>query len=61
MVTVFPDSNKKYLSTDLLRNEPVKNGYLAPDVELEDFNAMKRVCHTCCDFDECEQKLTGKY
>ena len=61
VVTVFPDSNKKYLSTDLLRNEPVKNGYLAPEVELEDFNAMKRVCHTCCDFDECEQKLTGKY
>lgn len=61
VVTVFPDSNKKYLSTDLLRNEPVKNGYLAPEVDLEDFNAMKRVCHTCCDFDECEQKLTGKY
>lgn len=60
VVTVFPDSNKKYLSTDLLRNEPVKNGYLAPDVELEDFNAMKRVCHTCCDFDECEQKLSVK-
>ncbi len=60
VVTVFPDSNKKYLSTDLLRNEPVKKDYLAPDVELEDFNAMKRVCHTCCDFDECEQKLFVK-
>lgn len=60
VVTVFPDSNKKYLSTDLLRNEPVKSGYLSPDVELEDFHAMKRVCHTCCDFDECEQKLFGK-
>jgi len=56
-VTVFPDSNKKYLSTDLLRNEPVKAGYYAPDIELEDFYAMKRVCHTCCDYDECEQKL----
>lgn len=61
VVTVFPDSNKKYLSTDLLRNEPVRNDYLAPDVELEDFSAMKRVCHTCCDFDECEQKIKGKY
>jgi len=59
VVTVLPDSNKKYLSTDLLRNEPVKPGYLAPDVEFIDFNAMKRVCHTCCDFDECEQKLFG--
>jgi cysteine synthase A len=57
VVTVFPDSNKKYLSTDLLRNEPVKDMYLSKDVELEDFSAMKRVCHTCCDYDECEQKV----
>jgi cysteine synthase A len=57
LVTVFPDSNKKYLSTALLHKEPVKNGYLSPDVELIDFHAMKRVCHTCCDFDECEQKV----
>ena len=28
VVTVFSDSNKKYLSTDLLRPEPVKDGYL---------------------------------
>ena len=32
--TVFPDSNKKYLSTDLCRSEEVKAGYLTPDVEL---------------------------
>lgn len=57
VATVFPDSNKKYLSTDLLRNEPVKAGYLSPDVELTDFHAMKRVCHTCCDYDECDQKI----
>ncbi|MCK5076494.1 MAG: cysteine synthase family protein, partial [Calditrichia bacterium] len=31
VVTIFPDDNKKYLSTDLLREEPVKNGFLAPD------------------------------
>ena len=59
VVTVFPDSNKKYLSTDLLRNEPVKDVYLSKYVELEDFHAMKRVCNTCCDFDECEQKVFG--
>lgn len=58
VVTVLPDSNKKYLSTDLLRKEPVKNGYLSPDVELIDFKAYKRVCHTCCDMDDCEQKFT---
>ncbi len=57
VATVFPDDNKKYLSTDLLRKEPVKNGYLSPDVELENFKAFKRVCHTCCDFEECEQKM----
>jgi cysteine synthase A len=60
VVTVFPDSNKKYLSTDLLRNEPVKDIFLSRDIELEDFSAMKRVCHTCCDYDECEQKVFGK-
>lgn len=60
VVTVFPDSNKKYLSTDLLRDEPVKDGYLSIDVELEHFYAMKRVCNTCCDYDECEQKIYKK-
>lgn len=47
VVTVFPDSNKKYLSTDLLRDEPVKDGYLAPDVELTRFTASPRVCGMC--------------
>jgi cysteine synthase A len=32
--TVFPDSNKKYLSTDLCGEEPVREEYLAPHVEL---------------------------
>ena len=47
VVTVFPDSNKKYLSTDLLREEPVKDGYLSPDVELTRFTASPRVCGMC--------------
>jgi cysteine synthase A len=55
VVTVFPDDNKKYLSTDLLREEPVAENYLAPDVRLESFDAFKRVCHTCCDPDDCAQ------
>jgi cysteine synthase A len=53
VVTVFPDDNKKYLSTDLLRDEPAKDGFLSPDVELTGFLAHKRVCHTCCDPVEC--------
>jgi len=53
VVTVFPDDNKKYLSTDLLRDEPVRDGFLSPDVELLGFGAFKRVCKTCCDPADC--------
>ncbi len=53
VVTVFADSNKKYLSTDLMREEPVKEGFLSHDVDLLDFRAYKRVCHTCCDPADC--------
>jgi cysteine synthase A len=49
VTTVFPDDNKKYLSTDLLRDEPMQDGYLAPDVELLSYEAFKRVCYTCFD------------
>ena len=38
--TIFCDSNKKYLSTDLCSDEPVKDGYLAPDVEIHDWRAV---------------------
>ncbi len=57
VVTVFPDDNKKYLSTDLLRDEPVKSGYLSSDIELVDYQVHKRVCHTCCDMYECTQRM----
>ena len=43
VATVFPDDNKKYLSTDLLRDEPVRDGYLAPEVELVSYRAFRRV------------------
>ena len=49
VATVFPDDNKKYLSTDLLREEPVKDNYLTPEVELLSYEAFKRVCFTCFD------------
>ncbi|HXV87279.1 MAG TPA: cysteine synthase family protein [Gemmatimonadales bacterium] len=49
VVTVFPDDNKKYLSTDLLRAEPVCDGYLAPHVELASFKSFGRVCRMCFD------------
>jgi cysteine synthase A len=40
VVTVLADSNKKYLSTDLCREEPVREGYWTPRVELETFRAI---------------------
>ena len=55
VVTVLCDDNKKYLSTDLLREEPVKAGFLAPHVELETCDAFKRVCYTCCDPVACSE------
>jgi len=53
VVTVFPDDNKKYLSTDLLKEETVKDGFYSPEIKLMQFRALKRVCHTCCDPEEC--------
>jgi cysteine synthase A len=55
VVTVFPDDNKKYLSTDLLREEPRREEYLSGHVELLGFRAFKRVCFTCCDPTECAE------
>jgi cysteine synthase A len=43
VITVFPDSNKKYLSTDLVKDEPVKTGYLSPDIRLVDFSTMNKL------------------
>jgi cysteine synthase A len=54
VTTVFPDSNKKYLSTDLLREEPVKPGFISTDVELLHFGAQKRVCKMCFSQEEAE-------
>jgi cysteine synthase A len=47
VVTVFPDDNKKYLSTALLQEEPVRKGYLTPDVELLGTGILRRVCSAC--------------
>jgi cysteine synthase A len=57
VVTVFPDDNKKYLSTDLLQDEPTRDHFLSPHVRLMGFRGFKRVCHTCCDPVECAESL----
>lgn len=40
VATVFPDCNKKYLSTCLMEEEIVKDEYIAPMVELTDFEII---------------------
>jgi len=47
VATVFPDDNKKYLSTDLLRDEPVRSHHLAPAISLIGFDVLSRVCKSC--------------
>ena len=42
VVTVFADDSKKYLSTDLGREEPVRDGYLTPGIRLLGFDALPR-------------------
>ena len=53
VATVFPDDNKKYLTTDLMRQEPVLDDFLSTHVNLERYTAYKRVCATCCSPSEC--------
>ncbi|UOR03906.1 PLP-dependent cysteine synthase family protein [Hymenobacter aerilatus] len=43
VVTLLCDSNKKYLSTDLLREEPVRASYLAPEVEFVNYRPISRL------------------
>ena len=50
VATVFADSNKKYLSTDLLREEPVRDDYLSPGISLSHFEAVRQYkdCGATC-------------
>ncbi len=43
VVTIFCDDNKKYLTTDLLGEEPVKPGYLSSEIQLVGFHTHARV------------------
>ena len=56
VTTVFADCNKKYLSTDLMKTEPLRDDYESQHVQLTGFKVYKRVCDTCCDMYECELK-----
>lgn len=43
VATVFCDDNKKYLSTDLLRTEVVRDHYRSPSIELIGFECLPRL------------------
>jgi cysteine synthase A len=57
VATVFADDNKKYLSTDLLRDEPIKSHYRAPEIALNGFRTVRRVCNVCSDAEDCNQRV----
>ena len=41
VATVFADCNKKYLSTDYVKEEVVKDDFLSKDIELHHFDVIK--------------------
>lgn len=43
VVTLLSDSNKKYLSTDLVKEEPLKDGYVAGDLEFLGYEPISRL------------------
>jgi cysteine synthase A len=57
VITVFSDCNKKYLSSDLMKQEPVRDHYETPHIELTGFKVLKRVCDTCCEMYQCDMQL----
>jgi cysteine synthase A len=54
VATVFPDDNKKYLSTSLMSSEPAREDYLTPHIELLGYEVIRRACRTCSDLEICE-------
>jgi cysteine synthase A len=43
VATVFADDNKKYLSTDLVKPQPVRENYLSPHIELFGYQTIGRI------------------
>jgi len=41
VVTILPDSNKKYLSTSLLSAEPPQDDYITPQLELKTISTVR--------------------
>lgn len=56
VITIFIDDSKKYLTSDLLKVEPIKDGYLTPDITLIEVDAtcicdVRIINGTCIKFD----------
>ncbi|TWI94547.1 cysteine synthase A [Mucilaginibacter frigoritolerans] len=45
VVTVFSDDNKKYLSTDLMKDEPVKEGYISSGITFTGYHPIGRLVY----------------
>ena len=60
VATVFSDDNKKYLSTDLFGDEPIRDDFISPEVELLGYDTLRRSCRTCNDFDECHHWVNAE-
>ncbi len=45
VVTLLCDDNKKYLSTDLVKDEPIKEGFWATEVEFDGFHPIGRLAN----------------
>ncbi len=43
VVTLLSDDNKKYLSTDLVKTEPVKEGYISTEMDFTGFHPISRL------------------
>ena len=43
VVTLLCDSNKKYLSTDLVKEEPVKEGYISTNTNFTGYQPISRL------------------
>jgi cysteine synthase A len=48
VVTILPDSNKKYLSTDLMRDEPSRPGYISAEVRFTGYEPISRLGRPMC-------------
>lgn len=42
VITIFSDNSKKYLSTDLMKTEPLKVGYLTPEIHLTGYRTINK-------------------